>query len=114
MSNLRNHVQLIGRLGKDPETKAFENGKQLVTISLATSESYRNTKGEKVEEVQWHNLVLWDKIGEVAAKYLHKGNEIAVSGKLVYRTYETKEGEKRYITEITVGELVMLGSKQAD
>jgi single-strand DNA-binding protein len=112
MSNLRNSVQLIGRLGKDPEVRTFDSGKKQATLSIATSETYKNQKGEKVEDTQWHNLVIWGKLVDVAAKYLKKGNEIAIEGKLIHRAYETASGEKRYITEINVNDLVMLGGKQ--
>ena len=111
MANLRNSVQLIGRLGKDPEIKTFDTGKKLATFSIATNSTYRNQKGEKVEETQWHNLVLWDNLADIAAQYLKKGNEIAIEGKLVHRTYETTTGEKRYITEISVNDMVMLSGK---
>ena len=112
MANLRNSVQLIGRLGKDPEIKTFDTGKKLATFSIATSSTYRNQKGDKVQETQWHNLVLWDNLADIAAQYLKKGNEIAIEGKLVHRTYETSTGEKRNITEISVNDLVMLGGNK--
>ena len=112
MKSLRNSVQLIGRLGKDPEVKSFDSGKTKATFSLATSETYKNQKGEKVQDTQWHNLVIWGKLAETAGKYLKKGAEIAVEGKLVHRVYETDKGEKRFITEINVNDFQMLGSKQ--
>ncbi|MGE0771140.1 MAG: single-stranded DNA-binding protein [Cyclobacteriaceae bacterium] len=112
MKTLRNSVQLIGRLGKDPEVKSFDSGKTKATFSLATSETYKNQKGEKVQDTQWHNLVIWGKLAETAGKYLKKGAEIAVEGKLVHRVYETDKGEKRFITEINVNDFQMLGSKQ--
>ncbi len=111
MKSLRNSVQLIGRLGKDPEVKVFGDKKK-ASFSIATFESYKNTKGEKVEDTQWHNVVIWGKLAGVAEKYLKKGQEVAVEGKLVHRDYETDKGEKRYVTEITVNDLVMLGGKQ--
>lgn len=111
MKSLRNSVQLIGRLGKDPEVKTFGDKKK-ASFSIATSESYNNKDGKKVEDTQWHNVVIWGKLAGVAEKYLKKGQEIAVEGKLVHRDYETDKGEKRYITEISVNDLVMLGSKQ--
>ncbi|HEY3405976.1 MAG TPA: single-stranded DNA-binding protein [Ohtaekwangia sp.] len=111
MSNLRNSVQLIGRLGKDPEVRTFESGRKLTTFSIATTDSYKNQKGEKVQETQWHNLVIWGKLADIAGQYLKKGNEIAIQGKLVHRTYETSAGEKKYMTEINVSDLVMLGEK---
>lgn len=112
MQNLRNRVQLIGRLGQDPETRTLTSGKSLTTFSIATSESYRNANGDKVEETQWHNIVAWGKVGEIAAEYLTKGQEVALDGKLIHRSYETKEGEKRYVTEINLNDLLMLGSKK--
>ncbi len=111
MKSLRNSVQLIGRLGKDPEVKVFGEKKK-ASFSIATSDTYKNAKGEKVEDTQWHNVVIWGKLAGVAEKYLKKGQEIAVEGRLVHRDYETDKGEKRYITEITVNDLVMLGGKQ--
>jgi single-strand DNA-binding protein len=113
MANLRNSVQLIGRLGKDPEVKTFEKGKRLATLTLATNETYKNQKGEKVNDTQWHSLVVWGKLVDIVSKYLKKGSEIAIEGKLVHRSYETSGGEKRYVTEITVNDLVMLGKPQA-
>lgn len=110
MKSLRNSVQLIGHLGKDPEVKEFENGKR-ASFSLATTDTYKNQKGEKVEDTQWHNIVIWGKLALVAEKYLKKGQEIVVEGKLVHRVYESN-GEKRYITEINVNDLLMLGGKQ--
>jgi single-strand DNA-binding protein len=109
MKSLRNSVQLIGRLGKDPEVKSFNNSKK-AAFTIATTDSYKNQKGEKIEDTQWHNIVIWGKLAGVAEKYLKKGQEIAVEGKLVHRAYETN-GEKRYITEINVNDLVMVGNK---
>jgi single-strand DNA-binding protein len=111
MKSLRNSVQLIGRLGKDPEVKTFGD-KVKASFSIATSDSYKNQKGEKVQDTQWHNVVIWGKLAGIAEKYLKKGNEVAIEGKLVHRVYETSAGEKRYITEINVNDLVMLGGKQ--
>ena len=111
MNNLRNKVSLIGNLGATPEVKIFETGKKMVRLSLATSENYKSTNGEKVEETQWHNLVAWGKTADIAEKYLQKGSELAIEGKLTYRSYEDKNGEKKYITEIIVNELMMLGKK---
>src|SRR5690606_3044199 len=111
MKSLRNSVQLIGRLGKDPEVRSFENGKKVASFTIATTDTYKNQKGEKVQDTQWHNLVIWGKLADVAEKYLKKGNEVAIEGKLVHRVYETSKGEKRYVTEINVNDLVMLGGK---
>jgi len=107
MSNLRNHVQLMGRLGQDPEIINLDSGKKLAKFSLATNENYTNTKGEKVENTDWHNIVAWGKTAEIIEKYVTKGQEILISGKLTTRSYETKEGEKRYVTEVVCSELVM-------
>ena len=111
MYALKNKVQLIGNLGGKPEVKNTENGKKLATFSLATSESYRNASGEKVTETQWHRIVAWGKVAEIAEKYLDKGKEVAIEGKLVNRSYTDKEGNKKYITEVQVNELLMLGAK---
>ena len=105
MSTLRNSVRLIGRVGNNPETKTFDNGTK-VSLSLATSDFYYNDKNEKVENTQWHNIVAWKKTAELIQKYVEKGKEIAVEGKLTYRTYEDKEGVKRSITEIVINEVL--------
>ncbi|PIB37855.1 single-stranded DNA-binding protein [Maribacter sp. 4G9] len=109
MNALKNKVQLIGNLGQDPEIITMENGTKLAKFSLATTESYKNAKGEKVDDTQWHNIVAWGKTAEIVENYLLKGKQVAVEGKLTHRSYETKEGEKRYITEIRCNELLMLG-----
>jgi single-strand DNA-binding protein len=111
MKSLRNSVQLIGNLGKDPEVKEF-GGNKKASFSIATKDAYKNAKGEKIEETQWHNIVIWGKLAEVAGKYLKKGSEVCVEGKLVHRQWETDKGEKRYITEINVNDLLMLGGKE--
>jgi single-strand DNA-binding protein len=111
MNSLRNKVQLIGNLGNDPEIITLESGKKLAKFSLATNESYKDASGQKIDKVEWHNLVAWNKTAEIVEKYVTKGKEVAVEGKLTSRSYETKEGEKRYITEVVVNELLMLGNK---
>mgnify|MGYP003499373917 FL=1 len=108
--SLRNKITLIGRTGKEVEIVQFENGK-IAKVSLATSDYYTNALGEKVEETQWHNLVCNGKLADLMEKYVEKGKEIAVEGKVVYRNYDDKEGQKRYITEVRVDQLVLLGSK---
>jgi single-strand DNA-binding protein len=113
MYALKNKVQLIGNLGGKPEVKSLDGGKKLATLSLATSESYRNANGEKVTETQWHRLIAWGKLAEIAEKYLDKGREIAIEGKLINRSYTDKEGNKKYVTEVQVSELLMLGAKAA-
>ncbi|HEY9082876.1 MAG TPA: single-stranded DNA-binding protein [Vicingaceae bacterium] len=112
MNNLRNKVQLIGNLGNAPEIINLESGKKLAKFAIATNESYKNAKGETVKETQWHNLVAWGKTAEIVEKYLTKGNEVAIEGKLTSRSYEDKEGNKKFITEVVVNELLMLGGKK--
>ena len=109
MSTLKNKVKLIGHVGNDPEIKSFDGGKKLAKLSIATNESYKNDKGEKVEETQWHSLVAWGKTADIIEKYVVKGKEIAIEGKLTHRSYEDKNGEKRYVTEVVIDELLMLG-----
>ncbi len=110
MKSLRNSVQLIGRLGKDPEVKEFNKTKK-ASFSIATTDVYKNQKGAKVEDTQWHNIVIWGQLAGIAEKYLKKGMEVCVEGKLVHRNYETENGDKRYITEINVNDLVMFGKQ---
>ncbi|UJF30226.1 single-stranded DNA-binding protein [Kaistella sp. 97-N-M2] len=108
--SLRNKVTLIGRTGKEVEIVKFDNGK-LAKVSLATTDHYTNALGEKVEETQWHNLVVNGKLADIMEKYVEKGKEIAVEGKIVYRNYEDKEGVKRFTTDIRVDQLVLLSGK---
>ncbi|SDD63663.1 single-strand binding protein [Pricia antarctica] len=109
MNAIKNRVQLIGNLGQDPEIVTLESGSKLAKFSLATSDYYKNANGEKVEDTQWHNIVAWGKTAEIVESYLTKGKQVAIEGKLIHRTYETKEGEKKYFTEIKCNELLMLG-----
>ena len=108
--SLRNKITLIGRTGKEVEIVKFENGK-IAKVSLATTDHYTNALGEKVEETQWHNLVANGKLADIMEKHVEKGKEIAVEGKVVYRNFEDKEGVKRFVTDIRIDQLVMLGSK---
>jgi len=110
MSTLRNKVQLIGNLGNDPEVITLESGKKLAKFSLATNETYTNAQGERITQTDWHNVIVWNKTADIVEKYVTKGKEVAVEGKLTSRSYETKEGEKRYVTEVVVSELLMLGN----
>ncbi len=112
MNALRNKVQLIGHLGMDPEVKALNGGKKLAKMSIATNETYKNAKGEKVTDTQWHNLIAWGKTAEIVEKFLKKGSEVAIEGKLINNNYTDKEGIKRYVTEIEVSEVLMLDSKK--
>jgi single-strand DNA-binding protein len=113
MYALRNKVQLIGHVGQKPQTRTLEGDKKIVRFSLATSESYRNAQGVKVTDTQWHNLVAFGKVAEIAEKYLDKGTEVALEGKLVNRNYTDKQGVKKYVTEVQVSELLLLGAKAA-
>lgn len=111
MSNLKNSVRLMGNLGAAPEIKNIADNKKLAKFSLATNEVYKNEKGEKVTETYWHNVVVWGKLAGIAEKYLQKGSEVAIEGKLTNRSYTDKEGNKRYVTEILANEILMMGSK---
>lgn len=113
MSSLRNRVQLIGRLGAKAEIKRFDDGKIKASLSLATNDFYKNQKGEKVEETTWHNVIAWGKPAEIIEKFTDKGTEIALDGKLTNRSYTDKDGVKKYITEVIVDNLVLLGEKAA-
>ena len=109
MNALRNKVQLIGNLGNDPEIKTLDSGKKLAKFTIATNESYKDDQGNKITATQWHHVVAWGKTAELIEKYVAKGKEIAVEGKLTHRSYEDKSGEKRYMTEVVVSELLLSG-----
>lgn len=109
MNAIKNKVQLIGHVGQEPEIKTFDGGKKVANITIATNESYTNNKGEKVENTEWHRITAWGKVADVIEKYVIKGKEIAIEGKLTHRSYDDKEGNKRYITEIVANELLLLG-----
>ena len=111
MNAMKNKVQLIGRLGADVELKTINGGKAMAKFSLATNESYKNAKGEKVDETYWHNLVAFGKTAEIIHKYTRKGSEIGIEGKLVSRSYEDKDGQKKYVTEVQVNEVLLMGDK---
>ena len=111
MNTLRNKVQLIGNMGNDPEIISLEGGKKLAKFSMATNDTYKNGAGEKVTETQWHNIIAWNKTADIIEKYVQKGKEIMIEGKLTSRSYENKEGEKKYITEVVCNELLLLGGK---
>ncbi len=113
MNALQNKVQLIGNLGNNPDVRNTESGKKMARVSIATNESYRNAKGETVKETQWHNAIAWGKNAEVIEKYLTKGSQVAVEGKLVNRNYVDKDGIKRYTTEVQVNDILLLGSKNS-
>jgi len=112
MNTLRNKVQLMGNLGANPEIRSFDNGKSVARFTLATTDSYKDADGKKISETQWHNLVAWGGLAKIAEKYLTKGSEVAVEGKLTHRSYEDKEGNKKYFTEVVLHDLVMLRTKR--
>jgi single-strand DNA-binding protein len=111
MGIMKNKVQLIGNLGQDPEIKIIGDDKKVAHISLATNENYRNLKGEKATDTQWHAIVAWGRLAELAEKYLLKGSEILVEGKLINRSYTDKQGLKKYITEVQATEILILSKK---
>ncbi|MBN1414964.1 MAG: single-stranded DNA-binding protein [Bacteroidales bacterium] len=111
MNTLRNKVQLIGNLGANPEIRSLDNGRTVARFSLATTDSYHDASGKKISETQWHNLVAWGGLAKIAEKYLTKGSEIAVEGKLVHRTYEDKSGNKKYFTEVILNDMLMLRTR---
>ena len=109
MNTLKNRVQLIGNVGNDPEIKNLDGGKKLASLSIATNESYTNDKGERVEQTEWHRVTAWGKTAEIIERYVTKGKEVAIEGKLSHRSYDDKNGEKRYITEIVVSGIQLFG-----
>lgn len=108
---MRNKVLLIGHVGKSPEIKSFESGKKLASISLATHDFYFNEKGEKVEQTDWHALVGWGKTADFIEKFVNKGKEVMIDGKLTSRSYEDKEGNKKFVTEVHINEIYLLEQK---
>ena len=108
MNALRNRVQLIGHVGQDPEIKNLEGGKKVATINLATNDYYTNAKGEKIEQTEWHRAVAWGKTAEIIEKFVLKGKEIAIDGKLTTRNYDDANSVKRYVTEILINEVLLL------
>lgn len=112
MSSLKNRVQLIGRVGQTPEVKVYGENKKRAFFSIAINEVSYNEKGDRVETTQWHDIVVWGKRAEIVEKFVDKGREVAVEGKLVNRSFEDKDGNKRYVTEIDVAEILLLGSSK--
>jgi single-strand DNA-binding protein len=106
-----NKVILVGNLGKDPEVRHLDNGRAVANFSIATSETYKNKQGERVTNTEWHNIVLWSPLAEIAEKYLKKGNQVYIEGKLTTRSWDDQEGNKRYTTEVVGREMTLLGSK---
>lgn len=114
MKTLRNKVNLIGNLGMNPEVRTIEGGTKVARVSIATNETYRNQKGEKISETQWHNLVAWGKTAEIFEKYTKAGSKVVVEGKLVNRQYTDKSGQKRFITEVLINEIMILAGFAKD
>lgn len=110
---LNNKVQLLGHLGNNPEIRTLENGNKLAKMSLATYEPYKDAKGKKVDKTQWHNIVAWGATAEIAEKYLAKGKQVLVEGRLVHNSYTDKEGQKRYTTDVNVSHIMLLDKKSA-
>lgn len=108
-----NKVTLIGNLGKDPEIKTLEGGTAVAKCTLATTETFTSQQGEKKTDTTWHNIVLWRGLAELAAKYLHKGSLVCIEGKIAYRHYDDKEGQRHYVTEIVAENLIMLDKPDA-
>lgn len=106
-----NKVILVGHLGKDPEIRHLENGAVVANFSLATSESYKDKNGNRIDQTEWHNIVLWRGLAEVAEKFLKKGNLVYIEGKLRSRSWDDTNGVKRYTTEVVGDQMVMLGGK---
>lgn len=111
MNALRNKVQLIGNTGNNPEIRTTEAGKKYARFSMATSEKYKNNKGEYVTDTQWHNIVVWGPLVKTVEKYVVKGKEIAIEGKLINRSYAAKDGTTKYISEIQMNDLLLLNGK---
>ncbi len=111
MNHLRNSVRLIGNLGANPEVKQLDKGNKMARFSIATNEVCHDKDGNKVTDTQWHSVVAWGKTADIVEEYLAKGSEVAIEGKLTSRNYEAKDGEKKYVTEIVLNELLMLGRK---
>lgn len=110
MNTLRNSVKLIGRLGQDPEVKTLDKGNKLAKFSLATSDTFTAKDGSKQEQTQWHNIVVFSNLAGICEKYLKKGKEIAVDGRLTYRTWEDKNGTKHTSSEIVANDFLFVGS----
>jgi len=109
MNAMRNRVQLIGHVGQEPEVKTFDGGKKVANITIATNDYYINDKGEKVENTEWHRVTAWGKTAEIIEKYVTKGKEIAIDGKLTHRSYDDKDGTKRYVSEVVANDILLLG-----
>lgn len=114
MNSLRNNVTLIGNIGQAPEFTQLGDGKSVLKFSMATNESYKNKAGEWETDTQWHNCIAWNKTGEICKELFEKGTQVMISGKLSHRSYDNKQGEKRYITEVVMKEFAVLKSDKKE
>lgn len=110
MSSIKNHVQLIGNLGQDPTVTHLESGKVVARFSLATNENYKDAKGDKQTDTQWHTVVAWGRNAEIIEKFTQKGKEIGIHGRLKTRTYTMEDGNQRYVTEVEAQEILLMGN----
>ena len=106
---MKNSVQLIGHVGQEPEIKNLEGGKKLANINIATNEVYYRENGDKVEQTQWHRVTAWGKTADIIERFVTKGKEIGIEGKLTHRSYDDKDGIKRYVTEVVANEILLIG-----
>jgi len=111
MSTIRNNVKLIGRLGKDPEVRTLEKGNKVASFTMATSDKFTDKDGKLKEQTEWHTIVAWGNLAERCEKFLKKGKEVAVDGKLTYRSWEDKNGSKHYTTEVMMNDMLLVGTK---
>jgi single-strand DNA-binding protein len=111
MNALRNSVRLIGHVGDAPKVISFESGRKIANFSVATNETYLDNAGNRQSETTWHRLVAYGPLANQAEKFLQKGTEVAIEGKLTNRSWEDKEGQKHYVTEVVVNNLMMVGKK---
>jgi len=109
MNALRNKVQLIGRLGQDPDIRMLDSGKKVAHFNIATNGSYRNAEGNRVDETTWHSIVAWNGLAELTSKYLKKGREVCIEGRISYRVYTDKNGQQKNVTEVVASDMVFLG-----
>jgi single-strand DNA-binding protein len=113
MMNIKNHVQLIGRLGAEPQVKEMDNGNKLAKFRIAVTETYKTKSGEKVSDTQWHTIVAWGNLAGLAERLLHKGSQVTIDGKLFNRSYTDKEGVKRFSTEIVANEFFLINTPKS-
>jgi single-strand DNA-binding protein len=109
-----NKIFLIGNVGKIPEVRTTSNGKKVAQFSVATSESYKDKSGNKVSNTEWHNVVVWSPLAEIVEKYVNKGDQIFIEGKVANRSYDDKDGNKKYITEVVARDITLLGGKKSE